>query len=92
MFRGIAVSLFCFLTGSEIEIDVASLNWIPLTFGSKLNFFFAIQLYALTNLLFIYSSAKVIFCNGSLIKTKKIRLLELFQNSPFVITARACSR
>ena len=33
IFRGIAVSLFWLVIGSQIEIDVAALNWVLLTYG-----------------------------------------------------------
>ena len=41
IFRGIAVSLFWLVIGSQIEIDVVALNWFSLTYASKFKTFAA---------------------------------------------------
>ena len=39
IFCGIAVSLFWLVIGSQIEIDVTALNWVPLTYAPNFKTF-----------------------------------------------------
>ena len=70
------------MIGSQIEIDIVTLNWFPLKYASKFKTFLqqiagnlvSIIIWTVkTTLLVTNSSVQVILCKGSSIKKKESR-------------------